>query len=84
MKDYMQNVVENGTAAKLSGQSYNVAGKTGSAEFGNVKGQSHAWFVGFSPVEDSKIVVSIVVEEAGAGSEYAVPIAKKIFDAYYN
>jgi peptidoglycan glycosyltransferase len=84
MKDFMQTVVENGTASKLSGQSYTVAGKTGSAEFGNVKGQSHAWFVGFSPVEDSKIVVSIVVEEAGAGSEYAVPIAKKIFDAYYN
>ncbi|RDY33314.1 hypothetical protein CG710_001330 [Lachnotalea glycerini] len=84
LKDFMQNVVENGTATKLSGQSYTVAGKTGSAEYGNVKGQSHAWFVGFSPVEDSKIVVSIVVEEAGAGSEYAVPIAKKIFDAYYN
>jgi peptidoglycan glycosyltransferase len=84
MKDFMQNVVENGTAAKLSGQSYSVAGKTGSAEFGNIKGQSHAWFVGFSPVEDSKIVVSIVVEGAGNGSEYAVPIAKKIFDAYYN
>lgn len=84
MKDFMQNVVENGTATKLSGQSYSVAGKTGSAEFGNVKGESHAWYVGFSPVEDSKIVVSIVVEGAGAGSEYAVPIAKKIFDAYYN
>lgn len=84
MKDFMQKVVEEGTATKLSGQNYTVAGKTGSAEFGNVKGQSHAWFVGLSPVEDSKIVVSIVVEEAGAGSEYAVPIAKKIFDAYYN
>lgn len=84
MQEFMQDVVENGTATKLSGQSYTVAGKTGSAEFGNVKGQSHAWFVGFSPVEDSKIVVSIIVEEAGAGSEYAVPIAKKIFDAYYN
>lgn len=84
MKDFMKNVVENGTATKLSGQSYTVAGKTGSAEFSNVKGQSHAWFVGLSPVENSKIVVSIIVEEAGNGSEYAVPIAKKIFDAYYN
>lgn len=84
MKDFMQDVVEEGTATKLSGQSYTVAGKTGSAEFGTVKGESHAWFVGFSPVEDSKIVVSVVVEGAGAGSEYAVPIAKKIFDAYYN
>jgi len=23
------------------------------------------------------------VEDSGSGSEYAVPIAKKIFDAYY-
>lgn len=84
MQDFMQGVVNDGTASKLSGQSYTAAGKTGSAEFGNVKGQSHAWFVGFASVEDSKIVVSIIVEEAGAGSEYAVPIAKKIFDAYYN
>lgn len=84
MQDFMQDVVESGTASKLSGQSYTAAGKTGSAEFGNVKGQSHAWFVGFAPVEDAKIVVSIIVEEAGAGSEYAVPIAKKIFDAYYS
>lgn len=84
MQEFMHDVVENGTASKLKGQNYTVAGKTGSAEFGNVKGQSHAWFVGFSSDEGSKIAVSIIVEEAGAGSEYAVPIAKKIFDAYYN
>jgi len=24
------------------------------------------------------------VEKAGVGSEYAVPIAKEVFDAYYN
>jgi len=26
----------------------------------------------------------VIAEEAGAGSEVAVPIAGKIFDAYYN
>ena len=30
------------------------------------------------------LYTSVIVEEAGSGSEYAVPIAKKIFDAYYN
>lgn len=83
MKDLMQNVVETGTGRKLSGLSYTVAGKTGSAEYGTEKGNSHAWFVGFSPVEDSKIVVSVIVEGAGTGSEYAIPIAKSVFDAYY-
>lgn len=84
MQGFMENVVKNGTASQLNGLSYSVAGKTGSAEYGTEKGKSHAWFVGFSPVNDAKIVVSIVVEGAGAGSEYAVPIAKSIFDAYYD
>ena len=31
-----------------------------------------------------KIAVSIIVEEAGTGGVYAVPIAKKLFDEYLN
>ena len=38
----------------------------------------------FSNVEDPDIVVSVIAEESGSGSEVAVPIAQKIFDAYYN
>lgn len=30
-----------------------------------------------------KLCVSVVVEAAGTGSAYAVPIAKKVFDAYW-
>ena len=45
---------------------------------------SHAWFVGYAHREDKEdIAVAIIVEDSGSGSEYAVPIAKKIFDAYY-
>jgi len=28
-------------------------------------------------------VVAVLVEKVGSGSEYAVPIAKRIFDTYY-
>ncbi|NCC43859.1 MAG: penicillin-binding protein 2, partial [Clostridia bacterium] len=81
----MQGVVEGGTAASLSGRGYTAAGKTGTAEHGDVSVTTpHSWFVGFSNVEDPDIVVCVVAEEAGAGSEVAVPIAQKIFDAYYN
>lgn len=83
LSEYMENVVLNGTASKIKGQSYTVAGKTGSAEFDSSKESSHSWFVGFSNVEDPDIVVSVIAEAGGAGSETAVPIAKKIFDAYY-
>ena len=84
LTDLMEGVVTEGTASKLSGQSYTAAGKTGTAEFSSDKSKSHAWFTGFSNVDSPDIVVTVIVEEAGSGSEYAVPIAKKIFDAYYN
>lgn len=80
----MEGVVENGTATRLRGLSYTAAGKTGSAEFSENKADSHAWFTGFAPVDDPKVCVTIIVEGAGSGGEYAVPIAKRVFDAYFS
>lgn len=81
VKNLMKSVVKDGTASSLNRFSYRVAGKTGSAEFDS-KGTSHAWFVGFAPADNPKIAVSIVVESAGTGSRYAVPIAEKMFREY--
>jgi len=83
LKGLMKDVVEKGTASRLKGLSYTAAGKTGSAEYGTVKGDSHAWFTGFAPAEDPSICVTVIIEGAGAGGDYAVPIAKRIFDAYF-
>lgn len=83
LKELMAKVVTEGTASRLNGLAYTAAGKTGSAEFGTVKGDSHAWFTGFAPVENPEICVTIIIEGAGAGGDYAVPIAKRIFDAYF-
>ncbi len=83
LKSLMISVVESGTASKLKGLSYTAAGKTGSAEYNNVKGDSHAWFTGFAPAEDPEVCVTIIVEGAGSGGDYAVPIARRIFDAYF-
>lgn len=82
--ELMTSVVEKGTASKLKGLSYTAAGKTGSAEYNNVKGDSHAWFTGFAPAEDPEVCVTIIVEGAGSGGDYAVPIARRIFDTYFN
>ena len=46
--------------------------------------RSHSWFFGYSNVEDPDLVVCVIVENSGAGSEYAAPIAKEVFDSYYN
>jgi len=78
----MSEVVQSGTATRLKDAGYTAAGKTGSAEYNNVKTDSHAWFTGFAPVEDPQICVTIIIEGAGSGGDYAVPIAKRIFNAY--
>lgn len=83
LRKLMTAVVKEGTATKLSGREYTAAGKTGSAEYGNVKGDSHAWFTGFAPAEDPEVCVTIIVEGAGSGGDYAVPIARRIFDQYF-
>ena len=83
LRQLMTDVVQEGTASKLKGLSYTAAGKTGSAEYNNVKGDSHAWFTGYAPAEDPEIVVTVIIEGAGSGGDYAVPIAKRVFDAYF-
>ena len=80
----MMEVVESGTATKLKGQAYTAAGKTGSAEYNSVKTDSHAWFTGFAPAEDPQISVTVIIEGAGSGGDFAVPIARRLFDAYLN
>lgn len=85
MQEYMRYVVETGTAEKLNQKSYEAAGKTGSAEFSSSKKSSHSWFVGYAHQEGkADIAIAVIVEDSGVGSEYAVPIAGKVFDAYYN
>lgn len=81
LKDLLEQVVKEGTASALRDASYQAAGKTGSAEFESGK-ETHAWFTGYAPADDPKIVVTVIVEEAGSGGREAAPIARKLFDQY--
>lgn len=84
LRGFMRETAKSGTASGLSGMSYEAYGKTGSAEFGANKGDSHAWFTGFAHKEGrGDLVVTVIMEEAGLGSAHAVPAAKAVFDAYY-
>lgn len=82
LQGLMREVVESGTATRMKDQSYTAAGKTGSAEY-NSERDSHAWFTGFAPVEDPQICVTVIIEGAGSGGDYAVPMARRVFDAYF-
>ena len=82
LKDMLRGVVTEGTGYELNTDEYKVAGKTGSAE--NAGENAHAWFVGYSGGDDPDLVVCVLVENVGAGSKYAAPIAREVFDCYYN
>lgn len=78
IKDMMVDVVQSGTGTSARIKNIKVAGKTGTAE--NQSGKSHAWFVGFAPADEPKVVVSVVLEEEGStGGKSAAPIARDIF-----
>ena len=83
LQGLMREVVETGTATRLQGCPYTAAGKTGSAEY-NSDRDSHAWFTGYAPAEDPQICVTVIIEGAGSGGDYAVPIARRVFDAYFD
>lgn len=84
MREFMGQVTARGTASALSGQSYDAYGKTGSAEYDSA-GNSHGWFVGFASKDGySDIAIAVIVEDGGSGSSSAVPVAKKVFDTYFN
>jgi penicillin-binding protein 2 len=58
LRQSMINVVsERGTAASARIQGVTLAGKTGTAQNSEDPERSHAWFAGFAPAEDPKIVV---------------------------
>lgn len=78
----MSAVVESGTGTRIKNDEYSVAGKTGSAEY-NSKSDSHAWFTGFVYDTDKKLQITVIMEGAGSGGEYAVPVARRILDEYY-
>lgn len=83
LKEYMAEVVANGTGRTLSGESYTVAGKTGTAEYSSDKDKAHSWFMGFTNVENPELVISVVVESADQSGMTAISVAKKVFNAYY-
>lgn len=65
-----------------------VAGKTGTAEIGvpdenGVYERQHAWFTCFAPFDKPEIAVAVLVEDAGEGSAYAVPVADRVVRAYF-
>ena len=86
VNEMMQNVVNDGTAAGVFPSSFQVAGKTGTAELGTGREgcslPNQAWFVGFAPADDPQIAVAATIEcTSSFGAEVAGPIARSVMEA---
>ncbi len=55
------------------------AGKTGTAEFGDPKNKTHAWYTSYAPATNPKIAMTVLLEAAGEGSNVAAPVVKESY-----
>ena len=82
VQDGLHDVTKYGTAASsFRGFTVDIAGKTGTAE--NSQGRDHGWFVAYGPFDNPNVVVAVIVENGGYGSQSAAPIGRKILEAAF-
>ena len=82
-KNFLE-VKEGSISAQLKDQrEIVIACKTGTAEHGGKETKPHAWITLFAPAYDPQIVVTVLAEESGEGSNIAAPIAKKILEEWF-
>jgi penicillin-binding protein 2 len=74
--------VENGTGRRSKLSDIKIAGKTGTAQ--NPHGKEHAWFISYAPADSPEIAIAAIVENGGSGGLNAVPVGRKIYEAYFN
>lgn len=61
-----------------------LACKTGTAQHGGPTTEPDAWITLFAPAYNPQIVVTVLSEDSGEGSNVAGPIAKKILDYWFS
>lgn len=76
----MRQVATLGTARWYQIEGITMAGKTGTVE--NPHGKDHSLYMAFAPAENPKIAIAVVIENAGFGSTWALPIASLMIEQY--
>lgn len=69
---------------KVKGKLLTVACKTGTAQHGGEEDLPHAWITLFAPTEKPEIIVTVLSESSGEGSNIAAPIAKKVLEEWFS
>ena len=84
-----------GTARRIAGKQFKIAGKTGTSQvFGLKKDEiydasklakrlrDHALFIAYAPADRPRIAVALIVENGGSGGAVASPIAGRVIEAF--
>lgn len=80
--------VQLGSSRRIQVPGLSIAAKTGTAEVAKKGGKIElAWIVGFAPVENPKVALSVIIEgqnlnENFFGGAHAAPIGKAMLEAY--
>lgn len=82
VQEGMRQVVTDGTAQPLKDLPVEVAGKTGTAQFGT-SNQTHGWLVSFAPYTNPQIAMAVLVEGGGEGFTSALPVTKEVYEWYF-
>lgn len=75
----MRSSALKGTCKALRNLPFEACGKTGTAQN---RGHDHSVFMGFAPMNEPRIAIAVYVENGGFGADFAVPIAKVLFEQY--
>ena len=90
----MHGVTQTGTSTKVfAGAAYASGGKTGTAQAVGVRQnekynaskladyqRDHSLYTAFAPLDNPRIALAIIVENAGFGAEAAAPISRRVLD----
>ena len=90
----LYGVTQEGTSARVfAGAPYKTGGKTGTAQVIAIgkdekydakaideRHRDHALYTAFAPLDEPRIALAMIVENAGFGAAAAAPIARRVFD----
>ncbi|MBP8271010.1 penicillin-binding protein 2 [Sphaerotilus montanus] len=90
----MHGVTQTGTSTRVfAGAPYQSGGKTGTAQAVGIRQnekynaskladyqRDHSLYTAFAPLDEPRIALAVIVENAGFGAEAAAPIARRVLD----
>ena len=78
LRELMRSVVTRGSGTALANIPGEIAGKSGTAEFGNAQPpDTHAWFIAYR----GDVALAVLVEKGRSGGSVAAPLAARFFSA---